>query len=302
MNKSVLFAALLVFAEFQISGLSAEPVANSARQTISLSGDWLFQRDGSRPDDWKTVQVPSSFEQHEGIEFNGVGWYRKSVEAFPLPEGKRVLLCFQAAATEAEVWWNGKKLGTHLGGWTPFRFDITEQVRKAPADRPHELRVRLDEKVGHNTQGFLPIIAPHFGGLWQDVQLLVVPETYCDDLRLMATGNREASEFRLDIPLSGKTPDAMPPFDLRCRLRGTSEWTRLPLRTTFSAGRIEAFASLANPRPWSPDEPSLYELELTLGDANSWKEIRIGADWESQGYPDLDGWAWYRLSVEIPAR
>src|SRR5205807_2472187 len=33
---------------------------------------------------------------------------------------------------------------------------------------------------------------------------------------------------------------------------------------------------------------------------SSWKEIRIGRNWESQGYPDLDGWAWYRLDVEIP--
>jgi hypothetical protein len=33
-----------------------------------------------------------------------------------------------------------------------------------------------------------------------------------------------------------------------------------------------------------------------------WKDIRIGEPWESQGYPNLDGWAWYRLSVDIPAR
>jgi sialate O-acetylesterase len=39
-----------------------------------------------------------------------------------------------------------------------------------------------------------------------------------------------------------------------------------------------------------------------LAEEKQWKEIRIGANWESQGYPDLDGWAWYRLSVEIPAR
>jgi beta-galactosidase/beta-glucuronidase len=37
-------------------------------------------------------------------------------------------------------------------------------------------------------------------------------------------------------------------------------------------------------------------------EGNDWKEIRVGGWWESQGYPALDLWAWYRLSVEIPQR
>src|SRR2546422_3573977 len=124
--------------------------AASPRQTISLNGDWMFQRDRAPAEEWKTVPVPSSFQSHEGTDFHGVGWYRKQIEPLEAPKGKRVLLHFQAAATEAEVWWNGHRLGTHLGGWTPFRFDITDFVREAPAGRGHELKVRLDEKVGHN--------------------------------------------------------------------------------------------------------------------------------------------------------
>ena len=131
MNKLGLFVAAMIVAGLPCAGFSTEPPSNPARQTISLGGDWLFQRDGVKPDAWKTVALPASFEQHEGIEFNGIGWYRKSIAPFTLPAGKRVLLHFQAAATEAEVWWNGEKVGTHLGGWTPFRFDITEQVRQA---------------------------------------------------------------------------------------------------------------------------------------------------------------------------
>ena len=244
---------------------NAAPSPAPSRQTISLNGDWLFQREGAKTEDWKTVQVPSSFEQHEGVAFNGVGWYRKSISAFPLPAGKRALLHFQAAATAAEVWWNGEKLGTHLGGWTPFRFDITELVRKAPAGQAHELRVRLDEKVGHNSQGFLPIIAPHFGGLWQDVQLLVVPETYCDDLRLLAVGDLAKSALQFDFPLAGTVPASPPPVSVLFRLRGETNWTVSSLQTTFSEGRIKASAPLANPRRWSPAEPNLYELQIGVG-------------------------------------
>jgi hypothetical protein len=41
---------------------------------------------------------------------------------------------------------------------------------------------------------------------------------------------------------------------------------------------------------------------VALGSEEGWKNIRIGAAWESQGYPSLDGWAWYRLALDIPAR
>ncbi len=34
---------------------------------------------------------------------------------------------------------------------------------------------------------------------------------------------------------------------------------------------------------------------------DDWKEIRIDHGWEGQGYPQLDGWAWYRISVDVPA-
>ena len=257
MIKFVLLTAAMVW------GASAAPAP--ARQTISLNSDWLFQRDGAKADGWKTVRVPSSFQQHEGTAFHGVGWYRKSIPAFTLPAGKRVLLHFEAAATEAEVWWNGERLGTHVGGWTPFRFDVTELVRKAPAGQPHELRVRLDEQVGHNSQGFLPIIAPHFGGLWQDVELLVLAETYCDDLQLLAVGDLVKSGLQFEIPLAGTVPATLPQLSIRCRLRGETNWTTLPMQTTFAGGRVEAFAPLFHPRPWSPAEPNLYELQIALG-------------------------------------
>jgi hypothetical protein len=93
----------------------------------SLDGEWFFRRDGAK--DWRTVQVPSSFQSHEGTNFHGIGWYRKLVNVPAPAPGKRMLLHFEAAATETEVWWDGNRLGTHLGGWTPFRFAVTDLLR-----------------------------------------------------------------------------------------------------------------------------------------------------------------------------
>lgn len=256
-----MFVSLLVAA---VSVSAAERSAAPARQTIPLNGEWSFQREGAPADEWKTVQVPSSFQSHEGTNFHGVGIYRKMVEPFELPRGKRALLEFRAAATEAQVWWNGQKLGTHLGGWTPFRFDVTDLVRKAPANKPHEIRVRLDEKVGHNTQGFLPIIAPHFGGLWQDVRLLVVPETYIEDLELMSVGDPATDRLRVEFPLAGSAADSISQVKLSCRLRGETSWTELSPTVLRTGQTLKLSAPVANPRLWSPAEPNLYEIEIAL--------------------------------------
>ncbi len=268
-SAAVVMAALLgtparICRALPMSGDVAAPSSPAVREVISLKGAWLFQREGAGSDEWQTVTVPSSFEQHEGIEFNGVGWYRKRIEPFALPPGRRVLLHFQAAATEATVWWNGVKLGTHVGAWTPFRFDVTERVRQAAAGQPHELRVRLDEKVGHNTQGFLPIMAPHFGGLWQEVALLIVPATFCDDLRLLAAGDLATAELRLELPLAGDVPEGVPAVTVRSHLRGAQDWVTLSTRVVRSGDTLICRASIPDVRPWSPAEPCLYDVEASL--------------------------------------
>jgi hypothetical protein len=230
----------------------------------SLNGPWEFQRDGAK--DWKTVQVPAPFQSHEGIGYHGVGWYRKRLPAFPVPNDKRVLLHIEAAATFTEVWWNGAKVGSHLGGWTPFRLDVTDQVRKQPGNQ--EIKIRVDEKVGHNTQGFLPVIAPHFGGIWQDVRLIIVPETYIDDLRLQAIGNPDTGKLELVVPC-----ERLNAFRVReevhvaYKLRGATYASKQPVRVEendIQGKEIRVAVPVPGFERWSPENPSLYDVTIRL--------------------------------------
>lgn len=263
-SMAVAATAFVLLAVTPSHALLSDEAAYPSRQVTSLNGEWLFQRNGAKAGEWKTVTIPSSFEQHEGIEFDGVGWYRKRIEPFAVPSGRRVLLHFQAAATEATVWWNGEKLGTHVGAWTPFRFDVTEQIRKTPAGQPHEILIRLDEKVGHNTQGFLPIVAPHFGGLWQAVTLLTVPAMYVDDLRVLASGDLAASQVRLELPLAGDVPEDIPTVTVRSRLRGERDWVVLASSVSRSGDTLVCRAPVPDVHPWSPADPCLYDIEIAL--------------------------------------
>lgn len=244
---------------------SAGTAAESGRQAISLDGRWQFQRDGAAAGQWKDVDLPDTFQEHEGTEFHGVGWYRRELPPIDLREGRRVLLQFDAAATFAQVWCDGHPLGTHLGGWTPFRFELTDLLRAAPPGAKHEIRVRLDERVGHNTQGFLPIIEPHFGGIWQHVSLIIVPRTYVDDLQLYARGDPKAQRIEVSFPLvSPQKRDAID-VAVRFRLRGAVDWRSRTDRVRLSdSGTASVLLPVSDFKWWGVGEPNLYEVEITL--------------------------------------
>ena len=146
---------------------------------LSLNEGWEFRREDETH--WKPVRVPSTFEDHEGVLFDGVGWYRKALKRVELGAATRhlrAMLRFQGAATKTTVWCNGELVAEHLGGWTPFVCDISKYLFRpykedAPSreldhgDRPVqesskgqalidsvELLVQVDELVGHNHDRF----------------------------------------------------------------------------------------------------------------------------------------------------
>ncbi len=244
--------------------VSTTAFATEPRVVVPLDGDWRFRRDGSA--EWKSVAVPSAFQDHESTGWHGIGWYECTVEVPDVPASRRVLLHFDAAATHATVYWDGEKVGEHLGGWTPFRVEVTSKAAKGP----HTLRVRVDEKVGHNTQGFLPIVQPHFGGLWKGVSLAVVPAASIDDLNVLAVGDRLTGEVLVRAGVDGsQVPKIVPPLAVRYRLRGETEWYPVS-ETHIDANDPVGVATLRfripNAKAWSPESPHLYEVELTRGD------------------------------------
>jgi hypothetical protein len=250
------------------------------RTAFPLDGRWQLSLDEGQS--WREVQVPGTFEAEIGPEFDGVAWFRRQLEPCPLGADERLLLHFEAVATEAAVWLNGRELGRHLGGWTPFRIDLSAVARAAPQG-PWELRVRVDEKVGHHTQGFLPIIAPHFGGIWQSVELLRVSDLWIDDLRALATGSLEDGCLHLEVPLGGNRtasskrdePEAELELEVSARLRGSARRfavERFPIPPTAAPGGPELLryalrdpaGAILSPEPWAPSTPKLYDVELAL--------------------------------------
>ena len=121
------------------------------------------------PGDWNT-QRPQLYY------YEGTVWYRKHFE-YSLQPGKRLFLNFGAVNYEAIVWLNGKRLGRHIGGFTPFNFEITNLLKEGT----NSLVVKVDNKR-------LPEAVPtvnadwwNFGGITRPVTLIEMPATYIRD-------------------------------------------------------------------------------------------------------------------------
>lgn len=141
MNKLIPFILLLILFN------SCEKEAD----TVSLNGQWQFLASQGLNEtsvlsydglDWDTLTVPGNWDTHEKYsEYVGKGYYKRS---FNVPAGWKegqVRLKFDAVYETSKVWLNGELLGKHLGGYTPFEFNITDKVT---AGSDYELIVMAD--------------------------------------------------------------------------------------------------------------------------------------------------------------
>lgn len=229
----------------------------AATDVLPLDGSWeITEGDpGKRDAAWRPITVPDAFESALGDDFDGVATYRRDLVVPNSLRGDRFFVEFDAVATSAHVFWNGSLVGEHLGGWTPFRCEVTKYLRKG---HPNTVTVVVDEKVGHDTQGFLPIVQPHFGGIWQSVRLVAEHAPCFDESRVLTFGDFARRVLIVEAPLSGEQKDERIELELDL---GDRKLTREieNERVEIAVGEVE---------PWNPGSPRLFPLTLRLVDRN----------------------------------
>ena len=130
MKSFLLLLALLL--SFTAAARAADP-----RSDLEVSKGWKFLRqDVEGPqsptfDDtqWDAITIPHTWNAKDGQDgggnyYRGPAWYRTRLNLTPDP-AKSYFLQFDAASTVADVYLNGKKVGSHSGGFAAFCFDIT---------------------------------------------------------------------------------------------------------------------------------------------------------------------------------
>jgi beta-glucuronidase len=197
------------------------------------------------PGDWNSQNDKLFF-------YEGTLWYRTLFEQIP-EEGKRYFLRFGAVNYHARIYLDGKKLGEHIGGFTPFHFEITDQLE---AGKNHSLVVMVDNKRGLSEVPTVNMDWWNYGGITRDVMILETPETFISDYHIQLTDDNR-NEISARIDLSNEGPDHVL---LKIEELGIEE-------TIDIKGKVGSAAiSVSELSHWSPENPKLYDVTLSAGE------------------------------------
>jgi hypothetical protein len=227
----------------------------------NLNGLWSYAvtaKDAGKPTSWAgEILVPFGPES----ALSGVGrlieptealWYRRILP--PQKPGLRTLLHFEAVDYQATVWLNGREIGAHTGGHTPFSFDVTEALRAGE----NELVLRvLDETEAwqlHGKQHLVPggIWYTRVTGIWQTVWMEQVPPMHLTGLGYAC--DIEAGTVTITPTIAGQTD--------KPTLRIAASFEGKPVAKAEGAGPVTL--TLPQPKLWTPDTPHLYDLNVEL--------------------------------------
>jgi len=180
--------------------------------------------------------------------YDGLIWFQRRFDAAPPTAGQRSFLRFEAVNYRAVVWLNGREVGRHEGGFTPFVLEVTAALRA----QGNRLVVAVDSR--HDAQSIPGEITDWdlYGGITRPVQLLQTPATFIDDATLRLTdAGRLVGEVQLHGPQAAGLPVRvrLPSLGLTLQARSDAE----------GRARIDAPVPAALQR-WSPASPTLYDV------------------------------------------
>ena len=234
---------------------------------IDINNDWLwspeFAEDMIMPsyegeDKMEWVRIPHTvsltplnyFDEHI---YQMVSCYRKTFYVPSEWSEKRIFVTFDAVAHEAEVYINGFKAGKHSCGYTAFTFELTEHIK---IGEDNVIAVRCDSRESLNVPPFGFVIDyMTYGGIYREVHLDVKEKDYIKDVFVSAGADKKVT--------------------VRTETEGGGEL--VALITSVDSGKVlfaeqcdkNAELYVSEAELWSPDNPCLYELTMTLRNGSS---------------------------------
>ncbi|MFC6103073.1 glycoside hydrolase family 2 protein [Olivibacter domesticus] len=220
-----------------------------------------------------TNNLPAKFDGQILVPFavesalSGVGktvgkeqvlWYKNTIELAKSVNKDQVLLHFGAVDWQCDVYVNGNKVGSHEGGFDPFYFDITKQLKKG---KKQEIAIRVWDptddgpqprgKQVKNPEGiwYTPVT-----GIWQTVWVESVPKTFIAQTKQTPDVDQQQLKF------SAIVEGGMAGDQLKIVAQNAGKTVS---EKTIEVG-AEASLPIANAKLWSPTSPHLYDLKISL--------------------------------------
>ncbi len=286
--KRLLSTLILAAASATIAAAQPSPQISNVlnRTTTSLNGDWNYivdvQEEGyydyrMNPTEWgfflnakpqkpedlieydfdkaATMKIPSDWNTKDDRLFfyEGTVWFKKSFQ-YHKTAAKRQFLYFGAANYESIVYLNGKILGRHEGGFTPFNFEVTDLLK----DGENFVIVKIDNKRKKENVPTQIFDWWNYGGITRDVMIVETEDTYIENYKFTldkADYNRIYFDLNLDKATQGIAVELQIP---ELKIKQTL--------TTDALGKASVTLKTKKLQLWSPENPKLYRVTLKLGE------------------------------------
>lgn len=241
-------------------------------QWESLNGLWDYAirpKNQEEPKTWDgKILVPFAAESALSGVMRRVGeknrlWYRRTFSVPNTWHADELLLHFDGVDWECAVYLNGKLLGTHRGGYSRFTFNATAALKE---DGPQVLVVSVWDPTdthwqprGKQVNSPKGIMYTPVTGIWQSVWMEPVKAAHIKSLRIVPDVDRS----RVIVTANSELPEGKggpaPPYKVQVTAIGKDS-------VVSATGRPNQQIDLPikNPRLWSPQDPFLYKLRVTL--------------------------------------
>ncbi|WP_022763368.1 glycoside hydrolase family 2 protein [Butyrivibrio sp. AD3002] len=254
-------------------------------------------------------------------------WYKKELTGITLPDEKsRVLLHFGAIDQRAIVFINGTPVGAHNGGYLPFTVDITDAMTSSQSGLAGTLTVCVqdDSDTSYHSRGKQTLKRGGMyytaqSGIWQTVWMEIVPETHITSYRIVP--DRDLDMIYITMHTNGECPVSLKIYDSEGQILiaenegdtvHRSDKTRDRFEPedfygsiTHSSDELSTYSpdiegkgastyvyscKIAMPKPhlWSPEDPYLYQIQLTAGSDTAWSYFGMRSftrQLDAEGHP-----------------
>jgi len=271
----------------------------NAYETMSLNGEWNYivdvQEEGyydyrMKPTPWgffrnakpqkpedlieydfdksPTMQIPSDWNTKDERLFfyEGTVWFKRSFQAVPMEEC-RTLLYFGAVNYDCRVWVNGQEVGHHVGGFTPFNFDISDLLKEGE----NTVIVKVDNKRHPEDVPTQIFDWWNYGGITRDVKLVKVTPVYLEDYNVQLQKADAKAKMR-EICFSAKLNKAEAGHEVTLFIPELKFEQKL---TTDAEGKVSGTMKVSAKKLtlWSPENPKRYQVQVTLDNSTVADEI-----------------------------
>lgn len=267
---------------------------NSGRIVYNFNQGWRFHLGDAKGaesiafDDskWSVVCAPHTArlepsEASGGRNYQGIVWYRKHFTVPSDMQGKDITVYFEAIMGKQDIFVNGKKVMTHLGGYMPIIVNLTKLGVKA--GEKCLVVVKADNSDDKNYPPGKKQAALDFcyhGGMYRDVWLIgksTLAITDANEQNEVAGGGvflhygnitEKKADVFVDVEVENKSNAITTPTVIaKIKDKSGRIVATLKQKKSIASGLSQVFklsSSIKNPQLWSPENPYLYKVEISV--------------------------------------